>query len=168
MRNATDIAAVMEQHGDTVLRTCSIYFGSHPEREDAFQEAFLKYALSDKTFSDTEHVKAWLITVASNTCKDMLRKSESRTELKDDFEETDHNLWNTTQEENENTNPRLDQLFSALSRLDERSRLIMYMMYYEEYSGAEIAKALDMQENAVYTAASRARKKLREVMADAC
>ena len=75
MRASEDIASALEAHGNAVWRACALYFRSSPDAEDAYQETFLKYALAeDARFNDEEHRKAWLVRVATNVCKDMLRR----------------------------------------------------------------------------------------------
>lgn len=64
----------MNVHSATVWRVCRGYFRSEHDAQDAFQDTFLKYSLhDDKVFEDEEHRKAWLIAVAANVCRDMLR-----------------------------------------------------------------------------------------------
>ena len=65
----------MDAHGSTVWRVCVLYFRASADAQDAFQDTMVKYALADTvSFNDDEHRKAWLIRVAANTCKDMLRR----------------------------------------------------------------------------------------------
>ena len=79
MRASEDIASALEAHGNAVWRACALYFRSSPDAEDAYQETFLKYALAeDARFNDEEHRKAWLVRVATNVCKDMLRAASRR------------------------------------------------------------------------------------------
>ena len=69
----------MARHGDTVWRVCLTALCRHADAEDAFQNSFLKYALADDVqFREEEHRKAWLIRVASNTCRDMRRAAASK------------------------------------------------------------------------------------------
>mgnify|MGYP000146364059 CR=1 FL=1 len=37
------------------------------------QNVFLKYAMHDKPFETEEHRKAWLMKVAVNACRDLLK-----------------------------------------------------------------------------------------------
>ena len=123
MRGKGDIASAIERHSDTVLRVCSLYFHGRPERDDAFQETFLKYAQSDKAFADTEHAKAWLINVAANTCKDMLKSSEAKTTLTDTFDDSARPNWDRGTE----SNSRFDELNEALQELDDNYRIALYL-----------------------------------------
>lgn len=160
MRENKDITSAVERHANTVARVCALYFGRRPECDDAFQDTFLKYAQSDKEFEDDEHCKAWLISVASNTCKDMLRRFEMKTVLTDQFEDTASPHWHSGVE----ADGRAEELNEALQQLDEKFRVVLYLKYYEGYTAAEIAEMLDMPENTVYTNLTRGREKLKEVL----
>ena len=160
MRSNADITRAVEAHSDTVLRVCSVYFGGRPEREDAFQETFLKYARSQTEFNDEEHRKAWLIRVATNVCKDMLKKAESKAVLLEELDEATQPQWDQGVE----TSDRAEELTAALRELDERYRVVLYLKYYEGYTAAEISKMLDIPENTVYTNLTRGREKLKEVL----
>ncbi len=87
MRSEQGITAAVNRYGDTVMRICMVYLKNTADTEDIFQEVFLKYAQSDKAFENEEHKKAWIIKVAINACKDMIKsffRSET-TELDDLF-----------------------------------------------------------------------------------
>lgn len=160
MRSHDDITKAVETHADTVLRVCSVYFHGRPEREDAFQETFLKYSQSDTRFADEEHCKAWLIRVAANTCKDMLKRAEAKTVLLDEIDDAARPNWAPdTGDESQ-----ADKLAAALQQLDEPYRITLYLKYYEGYTASEIGSMLDMPENTVYTNLARGREKLKEVL----
>ncbi len=159
MRENIDITNAIKTHADTVLRVCSLYFHGRPERDDAFQETFIKYAQSDKAFSSDEHVKAWLIRVATNTCKDMLKRSDAKTVLIDQFDDAVRPSWSV-----EDSTGAFDDLACALQQLDDAYRIALYLKYYEGYTAAEIAEVMNMPENTVYTNLSRGRAKLKEVL----
>ena len=73
MRSEQDITAAINHYGDTVIRICMVYLKNTADTEDIFREVFLKYAQSDKAFDGEEHKKAWIIKVAINACKDMIK-----------------------------------------------------------------------------------------------
>ncbi len=161
MREHDDITNAMKRHSNTVLRVCSLYFHGRPERDDAFQETFIKYAQTDKAFADDEHAKAWLIRVAANVCKDMLRRADAKAILTDRFDEDARPNWSSSAEAG---NDRLDRLSEALQQLDDQYRIALYLKYYEGYTTAEIAEVLDQPEGTVYTNLTRGRAKLKEVL----
>ena len=79
MRSSADIEMAMRVYSDTVWRACLVYL-SPAEAEDVFQDAFMKYALHDGEFRSEEHKKAWLIRVAINACKDVLKAKRTKNE----------------------------------------------------------------------------------------
>lgn len=72
-RPADDLEQVMNTYGNMLFRLCIVMLGNSADAEDALQEVMLKYYRKAPTFTDEEHRKAWLLTVAGNQCKDMLR-----------------------------------------------------------------------------------------------
>lgn len=159
LRDAADITNAVKTHSDTVMRVCTLYFHGRPEREDAFQDTFIKYAQSSNDFDGEEHVKAWLIRVATNVCKDMLKRSEAKTVLVDEIDEAAKPQWTPAGDEG-----RAGDVTEALAQLEEKYRVALYLKYYEGYTATEIAAMLDIPENTVYTNLARGREKLKEVL----
>ena len=69
----TDIENIVDTYGNVLFRLCLIMLGNAYDAEDAVQETLIKYLQKAPNFKDKEHEKAWLIKVAANKCKDMLR-----------------------------------------------------------------------------------------------
>lgn len=161
MRGNEDITRAVELFADTVLRVCAVYFRDRHDREDAFQDTFLRYAQSETEFNDDEHRKAWLIRVATNVCKDQLKRASAQNLPLSaiDAEAIADGRPGTGQ-------PGASlELIDALQRLDYQYRMVLFLKYYEDCTAAEIATLLDMPENTVYTNLARGREKLKEVLA---
>lgn len=162
MRDKKDIEQAIDIHGPTVWRVCANFFRAEQDAQDAFQEAFIKYALADSAqFSDEEHRKAWLIKVASNQCKDMLRASCR----------TDQSLNQDAgcaaipaKDPAEQPGSLQSEVLDAFRSLDDPPRLPLYLAIYEGYTAPEIAKLLDAPVNTVYSWISRGRKMLKEAL----
>ena len=151
MRNEEEIRRAIQKYADTVRRICFVRLKNHNDAEDIFQEVFLKYALRDSLFESDDHERAWLIRVAINACKDLL-KSFFRRRITS-FDELYEEPFYLQEEESE--------LLSAVLELPENYRDVIYLRYYEGYSAVEIAKILGRKENTIYTWLDRARKKLK-------
>ena len=67
-----------EQYAALIYRVCYSLLLNKEDAEDAVQEVFLKLFHHKHMFQDVEHEKAWLIRVATNQCKDMIRKRKVR------------------------------------------------------------------------------------------
>lgn len=160
MKSNDDITSAFQHHADTVLRVCSLYFPCQHDWEDAFQDTFLKYAQNGNDFNDEEHRKAWLIRVATNTCKDKLKSASSKnvpfTDMDEATIESNRPFYNAPDEAIE--------LLDALQRLDYPYRIALFLKYYEGYTAAEIGQLLDIPESTVYTNLARGRDKLKEAL----
>ena len=68
---------LMEVYGDSVKRLCCVYLRELGAAEDAAQDTFVKaYEHIGELMDGTVRAeKAWLMRIAVNTCKDVLRSS---------------------------------------------------------------------------------------------
>lgn len=163
MRSREDIRSAVEVYADTVLRACTVYLREKADREDAFQETFLRYARTDTDFADEQHKKAWLIRVASNVCKDMLKSSQAKVESLDAAQEEGFAPAGDDGQEGQRA-LESEELVAALHELDERYRVVLYLKYYEGYTAVQISAVTGMPENTVYTNLSRGKQQLMGVL----
>lgn len=156
MRSETEANRAVEKYADTVRRVCFLHLRNYSDVEDIFQEVFLKYILHDRPFESDAHEKAWLIRVAVNCCKDLLKSFFRRnvSSFEDIVTEPFY-----IQNENENR-----EILEATFRLPDKYRDIIYLFYYEGYTAVEIAKILNKSENTIYTWLSRAKSKLKDAL----
>ena len=137
-----------KQFTDTVYRVALHNTANFSDAEDVTQEAFIKLLETNKAFSDGEHLKAWLIRVTINLCRDKMKKSsretlvESVAEYKSAEDKTD--------------------VLEAVKALPENYRNAVYLHYYEGYTAKEIGRILDAKENTVLSWLSRGRDALRK------
>lgn len=83
MKSIECVRSAVSNYGDMLYRLCFIILKNTADAEDAVQETFIAYTIKSPLFNDDEHEKAWLLKVASNKCRDMLRfrKRHPLTEL---------------------------------------------------------------------------------------
>ena len=72
-RPADAIERIIDTHGNSLYRLCLVMLRDPSDAEDAVQETILKYLQKAPDFRDAEHEKAWLLRVAANHCRDVLR-----------------------------------------------------------------------------------------------
>lgn len=114
------------------------------------QETLIKYLQKAPVFEDAEHEKAWLIRVATNQCRDMLR-FRSR-----------HPVINI-EEINDFTGEKSDSgIMEALMTLPDKFRTVLVLHYVEEYSIQEIAHIIGKSASAVKMRLQKGRRLLRE------
>ena len=78
VRTPEDMERLMDRYGDRMLRLCCMYLNDEHMAQDAVQDSFLKIYWNAQTFETPEAEKSWVMRVAINTCKDMLRSSWMR------------------------------------------------------------------------------------------
>ncbi|MDE5908089.1 MAG: sigma-70 family RNA polymerase sigma factor [Lachnospiraceae bacterium] len=143
----------IEQYGDMIYRICLTIAGNAEDAKDAFQETFLRLVKNKDKITCEEHLKAWLIRVASNCAKSAAASTWNRTTQGLDEEAAGGEAL-YKQEEN--------GLLSELQRLPKKYSVTLYLYYYEEYSVREIAVLLQKKENSIKTLLARGRKLLRK------
>lgn len=146
---------VVERFATPLYRLAYSYCGAHADAEDVVQEVFLKYLRDPPSCDDEQKLRAWLMTVTANKCKDLLRASWRQSKLLDaaDAPEPPPN------------DDRLD-VQAALLRLAPMYRGVVYLYYYEELSTAQIAQILRLSQSAVKSRLYQARKQLKKLLGD--
>lgn len=146
-----DARRAVEKYGNSLYRLCTVMLQNREDAQDAVQECFLRYITKAPDFKDSEHEKAWLIRVASNVCKDMLRYRRHTS-----FLSLDEIRTVSTSEDNA-------QILGLLMVLDEKYRAVIHLHYVEGYGVSEISSALGISSSAVKKRLQRGREKLREL-----
>ena len=162
MRPHEDKEPARNAHGSTGWRVCVLYFRASADAQDAFQDTMVKYALADTvSFNDDEHRKAWLIRVATNTCKDML-KASSRTNVP--LEEGACANGLVSCDEVAQPASFSSEVVDALRGLTDPPRTPLYLSLYEGYTAPEIATMVDAPVNTVYSWIARGKTLLKEAL----
>lgn len=152
----------MEGHADAVWRAAHLHLREPQDVQDAFQETFMRYALADeKAFADEEHRKAWLIHVARNVCRDMLKAASRQTVPLDE-----PLLAAKAASQDAATQPGSfrNEVIDAMRALDDPPRTPLYLAIVEEYPATLIAETMEVPVNTVYSWISRGKQKLREAL----
>lgn len=120
------------------------------DAEDAVQETFIAYTTKSPVFSDKEHEKAWLLKVASNKCRDILRFRNR------------HQLTELSELEAGVQDDESSHILEALMELPEKFRLVLTLYYIDEYKVKEIAEIIKKTPSAVKMRLQKGRKLLEE------
>lgn len=158
MRDAIEIEETIDRYADTVWRVCGLYFRDPSDRQDVFQDVFLKFAMADSTaFTDEEHIKAWLIKVTRTTCLDQLKRAHRRKAGMSDAP-----IEELAVEASSQPGSFEQEVRDALVSLDDPPRTPLYLALFEGYPAPEIARMLDAPVNTVYSWISRGKARLKE------
>ena len=149
----TDFETLYNRYGKVLFRVCFSMLRSREDAEDAVQDVFLKYFTSPRSFNDPEHEKAWFLRVASNHCKDVMRKRTVRSSVGlDEINELED--YGVEKDEGE--------VLNSIFALPEKYKTVFVLHYLEEISVADVAGILGLSQSAVKMRLSRGRELLKE------
>ncbi len=150
MNDSDRIRQSVEKYGDMLYRICIVMLKNSADAEDAVQSVFMKLFMKVPQFESDEHEKAWLIRVATNKCRDMLR-------FRIKFHPIDDETLNSIAADEEST-----RLIELLTELPEKFRLVLTLHYIEGYKVDEIAQMIGRTASAVKMRLSKGRALLEE------
>jgi len=139
--------------------------GSEEEARDVAQEAFLKAYRGLAGFKREARFSSWLYQIATNLCRDRLRRRRTRATVSlEEMEETGGAIAETR--------PRADERLlqddlarvvrRAIEALAEEQREVLILKEYEGLTFLEIAQALDVPVSTVKTRLYRGLGQLRQ------
>lgn len=154
--NQYPLDEVIEKYIGTLYRLAIIRMQNKEDAEEVVQDTFLKlieHVNKNRSFNDDEHLKAWLLTVATNRSKSILtlywnRNTEGMDGLKD--------LAATTVEDN--------YAYDYVLGLPEKYRVAINLFYYEQLTTEQIAGIMRTKEATVRSYLHRGREKLKIMM----
>ncbi len=147
------LTRLMESYGSSVLRVCYLYLKDHALAQDAAQTTFLKVWQAIRTLRSGDTEKAWVMRIAVNTCKSILRSRE-------------YKLYAQSPDMEEIPEPsvcgefRDDTVLNAVLGLPEKYREAVVLHYYQGLTAAAAARILHIPQGTLHTRLHRARKLL--------
>lgn len=142
---------IVQTYSDTLIRIAVQQTKNMPEAEDIVQEVFMTLMRQKKLFDNETHLKAWLIKVTFNKCKDYFKSSR----VKKTVPITEEMTFIAKEEQ---------MVLPEIFELNQNERVIVYLYYYEGYTTAEIADLLEMKVNTVGSKLRRIRMKLKNIL----
>lgn len=161
MTAAPTFDEIYEQHAQFVWRSVQALGVRPVHAEDATQDVFVVVHRRLSEFRGTSHVRTWLFAIAMRVAADHRRRRQYRPfeALPEADTLTDPNpgpFEVTTR----NEAARVLQL--ALDAMEERQRVVFFLMAVEELEAGEVAKLLSINANTVYSRLYRARESFNE------
>ena len=149
-------AQAARTYGDTVYRVAYHALNNPADAEDVAQTVLLRLYEHKKEFESEEHMKHWILRVAVNESRKLLRSFWRRTSVP--LEE-----WRETAAPED---PAKAEVLEAVMALEPKYRLAVYLYYYEGLSVAEAAAAMRANPSTVQTWLLRARERLRKSLTE--
>lgn len=150
------IAQAMADWGDAVYRLALGQTRSKADAEDVYQDVFMRLYSDATVFTSDEHLKAWLLRVAINRCRDLAKSNWNRRTvafdpIRDDVAELVRD-------------PADADVWDAVGQLPDNLRSSVHLHYVEGYTTEEIARMLNSQPATVRTWLSRARARVKDLL----
>lgn len=142
---------IVQTYSDTLIRIAVQQTKNMSEAEDIVQEVYMTLMRQKKPFDNEVHLKAWLIKVTFNKCKDYFKSSR----VKKTIPITEEMTFTAKEEQS---------VLPEIFELEQNDRAIVYLHYYEGYTTAEIANLLEMKINTVGSKLRRVRMKLKTIL----
>ena len=146
-----DIRGAVIKYSDMLYKICIVILCNEQDVQDAIQDTFCRYLEKMPDFCDEEHEKAWLIRVATNICRDMIRFRIRHPKVSID------------ELENSLAAPEQKQTLRELLELPVKQRMVIYLHYVEGYHIREIADILGITEGAVKMRMQRGREEMQRL-----
>jgi RNA polymerase sigma-70 factor, ECF subfamily len=157
---AAGAARLFQRYASPLLRFTGRILGDPAEAEEITQDVFLKLMVRADQYDGRAPVASWLFAIATNACRDRLRRSvrrpsvalEAVAEVREPGIPVDERLAQRQ---------RREAVRRALSELSMEQREALVLARYHGMPYAEIARALDISEGAVKTRIFRAMETLK-------
>ena len=159
--NQNEFMQLVNPFKDKLYRVAKRLLVSTEEAEDAIQEVLVKLWNRNKTLYDYKSVEAVAMTMTKNYCLDQL-KSKRASNIKivhNNFTDREAGLQQKLED-----NDTWSWVEKIINNLPEQQKLIVQMRDIEEMEFKEMSDVLEMNEQAIRTALSRARKTIRDKM----
>lgn len=144
--------SIYEKYKNTVYSVVFNYVRNVDDAADIQQDVFIKLLQSENEFDSEEHIKAWLIQVSVNRCKNFFRgrRHMADMELTEEIPyEADFGDYD---------------LMKNVLDLPVKYRIPIHLFYYEDYSIRQIATTLETPEATIKIRLKRGRERLKKMM----
>ncbi len=150
IENIESIEQIVNVYGDILYRICFVILKNKSDAEDVVQDTIIKYLEKKPLIKDCSHLKAWMITVAKNKCRDIVRYKQRHLQFNID------ELKEIPSQSSDN------EILEVLMTLPEKFSFVLMLYYVEEYKIGEIAKIIGKTPSAVKMRLQKGRELLKE------
>ena len=159
--NHIEFMQLVNPFKDKLFRVAKRLLVSTEEAEDATQEVLVKLWNRNESLDQYNSVEALAMTMTKNFCLDQLKSKRASNMKIVHTNFTDREASVQQKVEDRDTWNWVEKI---MNDLPEQQKLIVQMRDIEEMEFEEISTILEMNEQAIRTALSRARKTIREKM----
>jgi RNA polymerase sigma factor (sigma-70 family) len=163
-KDADAFAALIRIYERVALSVGFGVLGDASAAGDVAQEAFIRAWERLSDLREPERFGTWLCGIVRNLAIDALRRRKPTEQLGCGQPLALAPRWMSDPVDEVGRRESNDRLAEAIASLDEMSRTVVVMRYYDDLSSKQIGELLDVSPAAVDMRLSRARKQLRTLL----
>ena len=138
-RSEKFVRHAMAAHGNSVYLVALAQTRSDTDAQDVAQDVFCRLLTDGTAFTGDDHLRAWLLRVTVNRCRELYRTPwRRRVESADELAQLP--APDAPVEDAALAELRADPVWRALQALPEKLRVVALLHYVEEYTTEEIAR----------------------------
>ena len=156
-------AALVSRHYDMMFRVAWKWCGNREDAEDIAQDVCVRLGKTISSYSGQAKFSTWLYRVVLNAVHDHQRKRASHARKLNDWanEPTRVDIQEAEPADDEDA---ASELWQAVRQLPQRQRDAVLLVYGEELSHAEAARAMECAEGTVASNIHDAKKRLKVLL----
>jgi len=155
-----DFDQVYTDHKEKVWRLTSRYVASKQDREDIFQEVFVRIHKALPNFREESSLETWIYRITANTAISFLKKQKRYKLLKNTLEKMNVVQMDAPVE------PKEELKFKPLDKLNPQQRMVVILHDVEDKKLEEISVMLDLPIGTVKSNLFRGRDTIRKTLED--
>jgi RNA polymerase sigma-70 factor (ECF subfamily) len=150
---------LVERYKVGVFSLCFQILRSREDAEEASQDTFIKAFRARDVYDPTRKVAPWLLRIASNAARDVLRKRETRIVVDTDLLVAEADALPDRRDDRSDAQ-RVDseEVQRVLGELSEGYRMPLVLKYLNGLTNQEIAESLGMSLSSLKVRLARARE----------
>lgn len=152
-----EFTELIKQNNLKFYKTAKAILKNDDDAYDAIQNALISMYENIHNLKDEKCFTTWGIRIVVNKCYDLIRKNNKVVSISLDNEQNKNEI-----ETNDEYNLDLYGLEKILHDLDEQTRLLITLYYYDDLSINEISTIMNIPKGTVKSRLSRARNILKE------
>jgi len=172
------VQEIYELYSPVLLAICMRYFKRRDAALDAMHEGFIKALNSIGSFKNQGSFEGWLKRIVVNHCLDTLKKEKKyqHQEIEEFHAVQEDEVEDKTIDKKDINEKKIDvsfvrdakftsiEIIEEIHKIPELYSIVFVLFVLEEFSHAEIAEQLGIDEEASRTRLARARKMVKEAL----
>ncbi len=161
--------SLVRKYQKLIYILCHRLTGAHQVADDLSQETFVKAFLALPHFIDGHDFYSWLRRIALNNCFNFLKTWKREQSLAEEGDMSARNFLSSPQESPPETVQRIEmekKFRATFRKLPDDQKTVFALRTFENMGYAEIAQSLGIPVGTVMSRLNRARKKLKQSMAE--